>query len=52
MASAVAIGTIDAAAGYLGERPHLAALIVPEQGPPVAIGRLPFHPHAVRVEAA
>ena len=37
-ATALAIGTLDEAAGYLRERPHLAALLVPEQGPPVAIG--------------
>jgi thiamine biosynthesis lipoprotein len=45
-ATALAIGTLDEAAGYLRERPHLAALLVPEQGPPVAIGDPPLERHA------
>ena len=45
-ATALAIGTIGDASRYLRERPHLAALIVPEQGPPTAIGKLPFQMHS------
>jgi thiamine biosynthesis lipoprotein len=47
-ATALAIGTIDDASRYLRERPHLAALIVPEEGPPIAIGELPFQAAAAR----
>jgi thiamine biosynthesis lipoprotein len=41
-ATALALGTHDHAAAYLRERPHLAALLVPDQGPPVVIGDLPI----------
>jgi thiamine biosynthesis lipoprotein len=47
-ATALAIGTIDDASRYLRERPHLAALIVPEEGPPTVIGQLPFQAAAAQ----
>lgn len=41
-ATALAVLPIAAAEAYLGARPHLGALLVPDVGEPVALGRLPL----------
>lgn len=41
-ATALAVTAIDEAAAYLAQRPGLAALLVPDDGPPLALGPLPL----------
>jgi thiamine biosynthesis lipoprotein len=51
-ATALAVGTVEDARRYLSERPHLSALCVPEEGPPLVIGNLPFARYVPRGVAA
>jgi FAD:protein FMN transferase len=41
-ATALAVTPTDEAAAYVAERPGLAALLVPDEGPPLALGPLPL----------
>jgi thiamine biosynthesis lipoprotein ApbE len=46
-ATALAVTPIEEAATYLAERPRLAALLVPDEGPPRALGPLPLRAPAL-----
>jgi thiamine biosynthesis lipoprotein len=41
-ATALAITPVDEAPAYIAERPDLAALLIPDTGPPVVLGELPL----------
>jgi thiamine biosynthesis lipoprotein len=51
-ATALALSSLEDARALLGEHPHIAALYVPDDGSPVALGPLPVAPTRVRVRAA
>jgi thiamine biosynthesis lipoprotein len=42
-ATALAVTRLDAAPAYIAARRHLAALLVPDEGEPFALGDLPYH---------
>lgn len=49
-ATALAVADVEEARTYLASRRHLSALLIPQQGDPIVVGRLPLARERPRVE--